>query len=182
MDKPRRDFVAGSAMALLGAALGGLPQASSARALRRRPALDAPTAAVLGAAGEILLPGARAAGIQTYVSSQLSLPVHRQVLMIKYLITPPFRDFYLAGLGALEAVSLARLRAPFRHAHPAEGAQLIDDLRAGKLAGWTGPPQPLLHFVLRNDALDVVYGTRAGFTRLGVPYMAHIQPPTDWPT
>jgi hypothetical protein len=35
--------------------------------------------------------------------------------------------------------------------------------------------------VLRNDALDVVYGTRRGFASLGVPYMAHILPPTSWP-
>jgi hypothetical protein len=178
--------VAASGLALVGLALGnafGSAAASPNRPARtpRRPVLDAGTAGVLGAAGEILLPGAKAAGLVSYVGTQLSLPAHRQVLMIKYLLTPPFRDFYVAGLGALEAVSLASLRQPFARAGHERAAQLIEDLRNNKLSGWSGPPQPLLHFVLRNDALDVVYGTRAGFTRLGVPYMAHIEPPTDWP-
>jgi hypothetical protein len=46
--------------------------------------------------------------------------------------------------------------------------------------GWTGPPAPLFYFALRNDALDVVYGTVQGIESLGLPYMAHIQPPSRW--
>lgn len=179
MDKPRREFMAASGLALLGVVLGA-PGRLQARPLRR-PSLDPGSAGVLGAAGDILLPGAKAAGIDSYVGSQLSLPAHRQVLMIKYLLTPPFRNFYLAGLGALEAASLTRFRRPFARAGQMDAAQMMEDLRNDNLTGWSGPPQPLLHFVLRNDALDVVYGTRAGFTHLGVPYMAHIEPPTDWP-
>jgi len=34
--------------------------------------------------------------------------------------------------------------------------------------------------VVRNDAVDVVYGTQSGFEQLGVPYMAHIAPPSRW--
>lgn len=186
MDKTRRRFVAAAGMAALGASLGAGRSAADAaaapRGARRKSALGDTTSAVLGAAGDILLPGAKAAGIVDYVGTQLALPAHRQVLMIKYLITPPFRDFYIAGLGALEAHALARLRVSFARARAADAQQVIDDLRNNKLAGWSGPPQPFLHFVLRNDALDVVYGTRTGFNRLGVPYMAHIEPPSDWPS
>jgi len=51
----------------------------------------------------------------------------------------------------------------------------------GSPKAWIGPPAALFYFVLRNDALDVVYGTEAGFAKLGIPYMAHIAPPTRWP-
>ena len=47
---------------------------------------------------------------------------------------------------------------------------------------WSGPAAGLVYFVLRSDAVDVVYGTPAGFERLGVPYMAHILPPAGWGT
>jgi hypothetical protein len=33
---------------------------------------------------------------------------------------------------------------------------------------------------VRSDAVDVVYGTPAGFEALGVPYMEHIMPPRRW--
>jgi hypothetical protein len=34
--------------------------------------------------------------------------------------------------------------------------------------------------MLRNDAIDVVYGTVEGFARLSVPYMPHILPQRSW--
>ena len=34
--------------------------------------------------------------------------------------------------------------------------------------------------VLRNDAIDVVYGTMEAYAALGVPYMAHIAPTKKW--
>ncbi len=46
--------------------------------------------------------------------------------------------------------------------------------------GWEGPPGPFFYFVLRNDAVDVVYGTKEGMESLGIPYMAHIEPPSKW--
>lgn len=181
MTTRRRDFLAGAALVLLGshthAGVGATPAAS-----RRGSALGRSTLAVLSRACDLLLPGAASAGIAEFVDGQLARPAREQVLLIKYLLPGPYRDFYLAGLGGLEAASLARLRRPFAHAAATDAQRLLEDLRQNRLPTWNGPPQPLLHFVLRNDALDVVYGTRAGFNRLGVPYMAHIEPPTDWPT
>ena len=40
--------------------------------------------------------------------------------------------------------------------------------------------RPFFYFVLRNDAVDVVYGTKDGIESLGIPYMAHIEPPSRW--
>jgi len=53
-------------------------------------------------------------------------------------------------------------------------------MRQGKLQGWQGPPQGFVYFVLRSDAVDVVYGTVEGYEALGVPYQAHIMPLKRW--
>jgi hypothetical protein len=45
---------------------------------------------------------------------------------------------------------------------------------------WTAAPAAFFLFVLRADALDVVYGTQLGFAQLDIPYMAHITPTAPW--
>ena len=45
---------------------------------------------------------------------------------------------------------------------------------------WQGPAQGSVYGTLRNDAVDVVYGTVEGFARLGIPYMPHILPQRSW--
>jgi hypothetical protein len=40
--------------------------------------------------------------------------------------------------------------------------------------------RPFVYGTLRNDAIDVAYGTVEGFARLGVPYMPHILPERSW--
>ena len=62
----------------------------------------------------------------------------------------------------------------------ANAATLIESLRDGNVSGWNGPPPPLVYHFLRNDAVDVVYGTMEGFADLGIPYLAHIEPPRAW--
>ena len=176
----RREFVYGSALGLIGAALAA-PAAQVGAAGERASAFDKRESAVLEALGEVLLPGAKDAGVSFYVGSQLLLPIDRQVLMIKYLLEPPYLSFYKSALAALDAHSLAITRRPFARLSPAQATAQISQLSAGQLPDWSGPPQQLFHFVARNDALDVVYGTRQGFARLGVPYMAHIEPRSDWP-
>ena len=52
--------------------------------------------------------------------------------------------------------------------------------RAGLAALGDGAPDPFFAFVVRADAVDVTYGTMDGFRDLGVPYMAHIEPPSRW--
>jgi hypothetical protein len=138
--------------------------------------------ATLDALGEILLPGSAALGLSHFIDHQLSGDPAQSMLMIKYLRVPaPFVDFYRAGLAATEAAArsesggkgLAQLSAE-------EGTTFVGKMAAGGLAKWDGPPAPFFFFVLRNDAVDVTYGTPAGFDKLGVPYMPHIAPPTPW--
>ena len=67
-----------------------------------------------------------------------------------------------------------------------EAAQMIvaaletGSLLGGNPPGWSGPPAPVVYLVMRSDAVDVVYGTPKGFEDLGIPYMPHILPPTNW--
>ena len=137
-------------------------------------------ASALGALGEALVPGARAAGVVEFVDQQLSVPPEQALLEARILnVRPPFATFYRAALGAIDAASRARgggfatLDADAQHA-------LIDAMRQNKLDGWQGPPAPLVYMVLRSDAVDVVYGTVDGYAALGVPYMAHIMPTRSW--
>ena len=57
---------------------------------------------------------------------------------------------------------------------------LISEFSASQPDQWQGPPSPLVYVLLRGDAVDVVYGTVEGFERLGVPYLPHILPPSNW--
>ena len=79
------------------------------------------------------------------------------------------------------ALMRANAKSHWAPANPKGAAEaLIAAMAEGKLEGWAGPPPPFFYFVLRNDACDVMYGTEKGFAALGVPYAAHIQPPSEW--
>ena len=53
-------------------------------------------------------------------------------------------------------------------------------MRQNKIDGWKGPGGGFVYLILRRDAVDVVYGTMAGYEGLGIPYMAHIAPTKRW--
>jgi hypothetical protein len=144
-------------------------------------ALDTGTVAVLDALGDVLLPGSAAAGLAHYIDHQLSGDPADSMLMIKYLGVPaPFDDFYRGGLHAIDALARAAYGKSFADLSKERGIGLVTKLAGGQIEGWQGPPPGLFYFVLRSDAVDVVYGTKAGFEQLGVPYMAHIEPPSRW--
>jgi hypothetical protein len=185
----RRDFLRRSAIA------GGivLPFAIAGRVVLATPAqardagaplqfLDAAEAADLELLGEALVPGAAAAGIVHYVDHQLSCPPAESLLMGKYIgLKPPFAPFYRSALAGVRAALIAGAGEPAARAQALASA--LQGAFTGKpFAGWSGPPAGFVYFVLRSDAIDVVYGTPAGFERLGVPYMPHILPPDGWST
>ena len=144
-------------------------------------ALDAGTVAVLDALGDVLLPGAAAAGLAHYIDHQLSGDPADSMLMIKYLgVAPPFNEFYRGGLRATDAAAQSLHGKPLADLGTPEATALVAQMSGGHIDGWQGPPPGLFYFVLRSDAVDVVYGTQAGFELLGVPYMAHIEPPSRW--
>jgi Gluconate 2-dehydrogenase subunit 3 len=144
-------------------------------------ALDPADVGTLEALGETLLPGSSAAGLAHYIDHQLSGPPADSLLMIKYLgVAAPFDEFYRGGLRATESAAQALHERHFFELSPPQATALVAQMSAARLQGWQGPPQGLFYFVIRNDAVDVMYGTQAGFELLGVPYMAHIAPPSRW--
>ncbi len=131
--------------------------------------------------GETLVPGASAHGIVEFIDSQLATDPAESLLIARYFgVVPPFRDFYTAGLAALDAAAHAAHGQSFAALAPAPALTLAAALLAGPPPGWTGPPAPLFYLSVRSDAVDVVYGTPQGFEALGVPYMEHILPPRRW--
>ena len=138
-------------------------------------------AATVDALGEILLPGSAAAGLSHFIDHQLGASPEDQLLMIKYLGVPaPFAPFYQGGLTAVNGFARAQKGQPFADLGQADQAELVGAFAQANPVGWQGPPGPFFYFVLRNDAVDVVYGTKDGIESLDVPYMAHIEPPSRW--
>lgn len=143
--------------------------------------LDAPQVRTLESLGEILVPGARQAGLAHYVDSQLATDANECLLMARsFNIEPPYRSFYAGVLAGVEALSQRRYQKAFEALDESTAVTLVREMSANDPDGWTGPPAPLGYVVIRSDAVDVVYGTVDGFKRLGVPYMPHILPPTPW--
>jgi hypothetical protein len=143
--------------------------------------LAAGDVATLDALGETLLPGSAAAGLAQYLDHQLSGDPAHSMLMIKYLGVPtPYTAFYRDGLRATDSTARALYGKAFAELNSQQAVALVTQMSAGHVDGWQGPPSALFYFVVRNDAVDVMYGTQGGFELLGVPYMAHIAPPSRW--
>ncbi len=181
----RRAFVRHSGVGLLSFCVAGCRlEMSPAEAHRRGipfQVLSEDEVTTLEAYGETLLPGSAKAGLAHFIDHQLGAPAVDQMLIIKYLgVDPPFASFYSSGLGNLDAAAKARHKSPFALLSADQRIALTGQLAQANPDGWDGPPAPFLYFVLRNDALDVVYGTQAGVESLGLPYMAHIEPPSRW--
>ncbi len=181
----RRELLRAGGIGLLTFSLGGSwVQLSPAEAQAAGVSLSVLTpeeADTLAALGERLVPGSREAGVVAFVDHQLAASPADCMLMIQYLgVDPSFAPFYREGLAGLNAAAQARHALPFAKLEDAPAEALIDALAEGEVEGWTGPPPPFFYFVARNDACDVMYGTVKGFAALGVPYAAHIMPPSEW--
>ena len=187
MESSRRSLLAGSAagLGLLPFLLGGCtelmtPEEAKARKVPLRT-LSEGEARTLERFGDVLLPGAEAAGIAHFVDPHLSVPAEDSLLMLRYLdVPPPYADFYRAGLAALDAYAQARFGRGFAGLEPGPATAIVGDIIKAQPAGWQGPPAPFLTFLVRSDAVDVVYGTRAGLEKLGLPVMAHLEPEREW--
>jgi hypothetical protein len=134
---------------------------------------------MLETVGDVLLPGASAAGIAHFVDTQLGRD--DPLLILKYFDWPgAYKDFYSTGLAALDKASQSANGTTFAKATADQQTALMGTFLAGNVAGWDGPPAPLFYLSVRGDAVDVVYGTVEGFKRLGIPYMPHILPEERW--
>jgi hypothetical protein len=181
----RRVFLKGASMGLFAFTIGGAeilmsPGEARARAVPFR-LLGAEEAETLEALGETLLPGAREAGIAHFIDQQVSVTPGEALLEARIVnVRPPYINFYRAAIGGIDKASMARGGKRFAALTAAEQHDFIDQLRQNKIDGWQGPPAGQVYFVLRSDAVDVVYGTMEGYESLGVPYMAHIEPDKRW--
>ena len=185
----RREFVvrgaAGGLCLLTFNVAGGqarMPASDARKAQLPFSVLSAAEVSLIDALGEALLPGSAAAGLSHYLDHQLAGDAADSLLMIKYLrVNPPYLDFYRAGWRAVAAVAHHLFGKAVEELSPQSCAELIRKMSGGSLgAAWQGPPAPFFYFVMRSDAVDVTYGTEAGFASLGVPYMPHIAPPSRW--
>jgi hypothetical protein len=184
-DIARRAFMRGAGIGALAFSVGGvevLLTAAQARAqgvpLRMLKPEEAQT---LEALGETLAIGARQYGIAHFVDQQLGLPPGYALLTLRTSeVRPPYVDFYRGALDGIERASQAQHGRKYGELTEAEQRDFVTRLRQGKLEGWQGPSQSFVYGTLRNDAIDVVYGTVEGFARLAVPYMPHILPERSW--
>lgn len=180
----RRAFVGGG-IGVLAFVVGGCdrkltPAQAKAVNVPLRTLTDA-EARTLEALGEILLPGSAKAGLAHFIDHQLSGAPGESMLMLKYLgVAPPFAPFYRNGIAGVESAARTVYSKSCAELEEKQGQALVVAMAQGELQGWSGPPAGLFYFTLRNDAVDVMYGTQAGFELLGVPYMAHIPPSSRW--
>lgn len=186
---PRRSFIRDAGIGLLAFVAGGhkwlLTPAEARTADLPLRVLDASQVRTLEAFGETLVPGSVAAGLVNFIDHQLAAAPREQLLMIRYLgVEAPFTPFYASGLEALDAAASALYGMPFHRLEDSQRVDLTRQVAQATPDGWpdsgNAPAAPLFYFVLRSDAVDVVYGTRTGVERLGLPYMAHIEPPSRW--
>lgn len=187
MDSSRRSLLAGSVagIGLLPFVLGGCtelmtPEEARARKVPLRTLSEA-EARTLERFAEVLLPGAEAAGVAHFVDHHLTVPSEDSLLMLRYLdVPPPYAGFYRAGLAAIDAHAEARFGKHFSALEDSEATSVVGAIIAAQPPGWQGPPAPFFTFLVRSDAVDVVYGTRAGLAKLGLPVMAHLEPEREW--
>jgi hypothetical protein len=181
----RRVFLKGASMGMLTFTVGGVgilmtPKEARGRAVPFRM-LNGEEAEALEALGETLLPGAREAGVAHFIDHQVAVPAVEALLEARIVnVKPPYINFYRGAIGGVNKASMARSGKRFAALSAAEQHDFIDQLRQNKIEGWQGPPSPQVYFVLRSDAVDVVYGTMEGYESLGLPYLAHIEPEKRW--
>ena len=185
MPQSRRTFIRNSGIGLLSFYVGGCEVELTPEEARQQKipfqVLNPDEVRTLEALGESLLPGSAAAGLSHFIDHQLNASPRDQMLMIKYLgVSPPFSPFYSGGLAALNTSANNQHGAFYADLNNEQRIALVGQIAQANPEGWAGPPARFFYFVLRNDAIDVVYGTKAGVERLGIPYMAHIEPPSRW--
>src|SRR5712664_635367 len=177
----RREFIIGS----LSFTVGGAQVLLTAREARAQGVpfrlLNADEAETIEALGETLVPSARAAGIAHFIDHQISVPPEDALLEARILnVRPPYANFYRAALGAIDKAAATQSDQRFAWLPAPAQREVVSLMRQGKRQGWQGPAQGFVYFVMRSDAVDVVYGTVEGYEALGIPYQPHIAPLKRW--
>jgi hypothetical protein len=95
-------------------------------------------------------------------------------------IAPPLAAFYRAALANIDAAARQTFGGPFATLQGPDQIALVTTMTTKDPDGWHGAPAPFVFYLLRNDAIDVYYGTVEAYERLGVPYMPHLVPNKPW--
>ena len=181
----RRAFLARAGLGVAALSVAGCVSpaglaAANGRRPRRLRVFSKGEAATYAAWCEVLAIGAAKAGVAVFVDKYLAEPFPASLLLIRYLQNPPFTDFYLGGIAGIDQESEARFSLPFISLDVSQRESVVDAAVTSSTIAWTTPNPNFFYFVSRSDAVDVVYGTVAGFRDLGIPYLPHIRPRQPW--
>jgi len=142
--------------------------------------LSPEVAQMLEKLGETIVPGATAAGLTHFLDHQLSGDPNDALLIARYFqVALPYKNFYAAGIKTADDMARKNLQKPLASLDSNQMETLVKSMSAPGTA-FGGFPIFLFYMCLRSDAVDVVYGTPAGFEKLNIPYMQHISPPEGW--
>jgi len=130
---------------------------------------------------DAIVPGAKQAGVANFVDLQLAAEPSESLLMIRYLgVPPPYDGFYQSGIENVERLAKTSFSKDLIDLNSEQIENLVDKLLTDSDDEWSGPPASFFYFVLRSDAIDMVYGTSTGFEKLGIPAMLHIEAKQWW--
>jgi len=172
----RRSFLQGTGLGLLTFSLAGAQVLLTPRQARARGAdfliLSDTEVAILEVLGNVLVPGAAEAGVAHFIDQQLGAEPNDCLLMARYMnIEPPYAAFYQAGIKAIDELSRQSQEKSLTKLSETEAIEVVRSFATSNF---------LDYFLLRSDAVDVVYGTVEGFEKLKIPYRPHILPPSNW--
>jgi len=137
--------------------------------------------ATLEVLAEGLVPDSVDAGVSHFIDYNLSLAANDCMLIAKYFQVPtPYLDFYRTGLALCETLGMEKNEGGLKALDSAELHQFLTTMGQTDSSMDSNFNLALFYLCLRSDAVDVVYGVPEGFARLGIPYMAHIDPPENW--
>ena len=177
----RRTILKTSAL-MISTAIAGTPILITPRQARATGAkfktLTAAEVLCLEALADVLLPGARAAGVAHFVDDQLVKPPEDNLLLLRYLnVTLPAREFYGIGLAAMDEASRRERSRSFAELTREDASALVRQMQKNQITGWRGPSASTLYVAIRGDCIDVLYDGHDGATRLGIPMLGHTAPP-----
>jgi hypothetical protein len=137
--------------------------------------------ATIEALSDALVPGARDAGVSHYIDHELASPSPRLLLRFAQL-RGPMAPYYHGAIAAFAASMTAQGNGALSSLSGDAQHAVIEALRTGTIKPWDAGAvaAPIFYGMMRNDGIDVVYGSAEGFKHLDIPYMPHIMPTATW--
>jgi len=129
---------------------------------------------------DAIVPGAKEAGVAAFIDAMLKSANPTSAYKL-FGYPAPMAVFYTESLEAFARHSIAATGHAFGELDGASREALILTLADPAAPPWSEPPSFLFYLLIRNDAVDVVYGAEAAYAAVQAPYMAHIEPTAVWP-